>query len=200
VLRERARVIGVVLRKYSVTLAVCWVAVFCSLLTVVSCGSRPTHEKWIVPRNYIGWVRLDYGVVGATPLPMENGNYLIRIPGGGRLVTSSSDNGSKMNEYFVATTRGFQRLEVSHDLIREYAVQNAYSFGKIVPSHIPYIEAQCVFVGTDLDFKANSQNCEAWKAGQPEPPKFEKHPPPHLREGQAEPRASRLTVAKPLGR
>jgi hypothetical protein len=72
-------------------------------------------------------------------------------------MTSSSNNGSKrMNEYFVDTTHGFQRLELSHELIREYAVQNAYSFGKLTPSHIPYFEAQCVFVGTDPDFKVNS--------------------------------------------
>ena len=82
-------------------------------LAMVSCGSKSQPEKWIIPENYTGWLRVDYAIVGAPPLPMEGASYVVRMRENGRLVTSSPYNQSVDNEYLMFTQRGLQRLEHS---------------------------------------------------------------------------------------
>jgi hypothetical protein len=153
----------------------------CSLITT-SCGSGLRSEKWIIPENYTGWVRLDYAVAEAPRLPMEGVFYVVRVPQGGRLETSSPYNSSiDNNEYFSSTQYGLRRLEFSQ--LREarsqaaidgYAVQNAFGFFKLVDGKVQ-TPGKCLFVGTDPDFRDNGLDCQSWERGQPEPPKFKRH-------------------------
>lgn len=154
----------------------------CCLFATISCGSRSKGERWIIPENYKGWLRLDYAVKGALPLPLEKGKYLVRVPSSGRLKTSNAWNANiNGDEFFAVTAHGLQKLELSpHRLavekppIQEYAVQSVLSGFKFV-SGVTQNPLTCVFVGTGPDFKADWGDCEDWQEGQFEPPKFSKH-------------------------
>jgi hypothetical protein len=104
------------------------------------------------------------------------------MPSSGRLETSSEYNGSiDMNEFFVNTPHGLQRLVLSQErmarnqaAVKEYAVQSTFGF-RTFASGVVQEPGKCVFVGTDSAFRENSQDCQHWELGQPEPPKFKRH-------------------------
>lgn len=154
----------------------------CSLAATFSCGSKSRPEKWIIPENYTGWLRLDYAIAGAPSLPMEGGAYLVRMPQSGRLETSSPYNPSiDKNGFFMTTGHGLQKLGFSQEwmahsqpAIEESAVQNAFGFCELAKNTIQR-PGKCVFVGTNPAFRDNWRDCQSWEFGQSEPPKFKKH-------------------------
>ena len=98
---------------------------------LVGCHSSSKCELWIIPAGYVGWLRLDYSVAGAPPLPIENGCYVVRLPRTGRMETLTANMPPiDRNEYVFEDSSGRHRLATSATGIQEYAVQNAYSFGK----------------------------------------------------------------------
>jgi hypothetical protein len=48
---------------------------------------RPS--RYLIPEGYVGWVRIDFNIKDAPPLPLENGFYLFKFPASGRIQTSS---------------------------------------------------------------------------------------------------------------
>ena len=48
---------------------------------------RPS--RFLIPDGYTGWVRVEFEVPGAASLPIESGQYVIKIPPNGILQTSS---------------------------------------------------------------------------------------------------------------
>src|SRR5438045_1709732 len=75
---------------------------------------RPTwkQELWIIPRDYVGWLRLDYSVMDQPALPVEIGSYIVRMPATGRMQTSSMNTAPiDTNEYAVEDSTGRNRLE-----------------------------------------------------------------------------------------
>jgi len=160
----------------------CGLLVCCSLVSMVSCGSKSAPEKWIIPENYEGWLRLNYAVKGAPLLPIEEGFSVVRMPQSGHMETSTLYNSSiDRNEFFVGTPQGLQRLDFSQNRVgntrpsvEKYAVQKAYGFFSLVSGAIQK-PGKCVFVGTDPAFRDNGRNCQGWEPGQSEPPKFKRH-------------------------
>jgi hypothetical protein len=71
------------------------------------CGPRRHGEVHLIPEGYVGTVRVDYGVQGAAPLPLEHGKYVVRVPATGHVVTSTPfEEGSGRDEfYYVADSR-----------------------------------------------------------------------------------------------
>jgi hypothetical protein len=132
---------------------------------LVGCGSRSRREVWNIPAGYVGWLRLDYSVSGAAPLPVENGCYVVRLPRTGRLATSTANRPPiDRNEYVFEDASGRHKLVFSTKTIQGYAVQNVYDFGKgKLKAPFPQPQAECVFVGARADFKSNGRNCEAWQ-------------------------------------
>ena len=168
-------------------------ALCCSFLATISCGSSKSRpEKWIIPENYKGWLRVDYGIAGAPTLPMDGGDYVVRIPEGNRLQTSSPFNSSiDNNEYYMITPRGLETVELSkwdaarsRNAIEGFAVQNAFGFFTMANGKIQH-PGKCVFTGTNAEFRDNDQDCRSWQPGQPEPPKFARHIVLHNRSDQS---------------
>jgi hypothetical protein len=161
------------IRGATTTTLLCW------LITTASCDWRPRHERWTIPENYVGWLRLDYAIEGAPQLPFQEGAYIVRLPPGGRLRTSSPFNES-IGEYFVATDHGLQKLAISelrmarHEPpVEEYAVQSVFGFFKAVNGS-KKDAGTCVFVGTRAAFEASHDDCRVWVWGQPAPPPFKR--------------------------
>ena len=151
------------------------------VLSTTSCHPKARPERWMIPENYQGWLRLDYAITGAPPLPIVNGVYVVQMPPKGRLQTSSLyDSSIDENEFLVATSRGPQRLGFSQGKeahsqppIQEYAVQSAFGFITYA-SGVVQKPGKCVFVGSSAAFMADGRwrDCQAWEPGESQPPRI----------------------------
>ncbi|MBZ5605795.1 MAG: hypothetical protein LAO79_26140 [Acidobacteriia bacterium] len=57
-------------------------------LMTTSCRLR-TPDLWVIPDGYEGWVKIDYIVRNAPPLPLQNGHRIIQVSLSGYVQTSS---------------------------------------------------------------------------------------------------------------
>jgi hypothetical protein len=138
----------------------------------------------------MGWLRVDYGIAGAPPLPIEGATYVIRMPESGRLQTSSPYDSSIDNDQFTVPREGGDqkvesaqlRVARSEPTIEGYAVQNVFGFFTMVNGKIQK-PGKCVFVGTAAQFRESDGDCKSWEYGQSEPPKFKQHFVFHKKEG-----------------
>ena len=146
-------------------------------ISVLAACHRTPKERWVIPKGYVGWLRLDYGIATQPALPIENGRYLVRMPPAGRMQTSSAGKGWIGGiEYVVEDSAGGHTLEwFQRGLNPRYGVQNAFMVSRGPGSHKPIARFTCVFVGTRTDYRADGRNCFDWEVGQPEPPKYKKH-------------------------
>jgi len=145
----------------------------------ISYERNTSAETWLITEGYVGWMRLDYSVAGAPPLPKDHGHYIVRMPKSGRLQTSTANTPRiDDNQYYSEGSSGARKL-LPRDADPDYAARGVSSFGKSKP-HEPFFsrEAECVFVGTYAQFNSNGRNCMAWKAGEPQPPENRNHSKP----------------------
>ena len=78
---------------------------FC-IVALPSCTEPHARPgTYVIPNGYIGWVRVDYNLENAPPLPIENGRQLYRFPPSGKLQTSSTLEHTRGRdvEYFYAS-------------------------------------------------------------------------------------------------
>jgi len=148
---------------------------------LASCDRRSRVELWIIPNGYRGWLRLDYEVAGAPPLPIEGGRYVVRMPRSGRLRTSTANKPSiDRTAYDLEDESGRHALKFARGS-EEYTVQDAFAAGSFPMGARgfyawwrPHITLECVFVGTAADLKTSGKNCLAWRWGDQEPPEYRK--------------------------
>lgn len=60
-------------------------------LSVSARNSTRRSSRFLIPEGYTGWVRVEFEVQGAPPLPVEAGQNVLRIPPNGSLRTSSPE-------------------------------------------------------------------------------------------------------------
>ncbi len=73
---------------------------------------RPS--RYLIPQDYIGWVRIDFKVAGAPSLLLEDNHFLFKFPCSGRLETSFDiEYGSADDEYFYYSGKERKKLKVS---------------------------------------------------------------------------------------
>ena len=75
-------------------------------LSVPSQTPRALKYRFLIPEGYVGWIRVDFDVVGAPSLPVEGVFYIFKFPESGRLRTSSADILDRRNEFFYYSTHG----------------------------------------------------------------------------------------------
>lgn len=64
-------------------------------------------DRYLIPQGYVGWVIVEYEVKAAPALQREDGHDLYKIPGAGRLETSSPhEDGAAHDEYFYIGSKG----------------------------------------------------------------------------------------------
>jgi hypothetical protein len=149
-------------------------------LVTLGC-QHSTPERWIIPAGYNGWVRLDYAIKGYTPLPLDNGVYVVRVPESGRVFTSSVNNPVlDKNQYFVQGSGNLSRLYFGWPPKADYAVQSAYAREHLVPAANllektrVVTDFECLFVGSRVEFTFNGRDCSGWGLSDPIPPMFPK--------------------------
>src|SRR5271169_6540326 len=70
------RTARIVVGAITVTLVIClslW------LRANVRSSTRPV-SRFLIPEGYTGWVRIEFEVLDAPPVPMEGGEYILKIP------------------------------------------------------------------------------------------------------------------------
>jgi hypothetical protein len=76
-------------------------------------SSRPA-SRFLIPEGYTGWIRIEFEVQGAPPLPMEAGEYILKIPPDGVLRTSSAEQyGWARDHYYYYSAQGTRPLSDS---------------------------------------------------------------------------------------
>ena len=74
-------------------------------------NSTPRSSRFLIPEGYTGWVRIEFEVQGAPPLPMEGGQYVLKIPSDGLLRTSSAEQyGWAKDHYYYYSAQGVRAL------------------------------------------------------------------------------------------
>ncbi len=78
-----------------------------------SVGCQEQHRRpslYLIPEDYVGWVRIDFGVNDALPLALEGDHYLFKLPQTGLIQTSSAlEEGYATDKYFYYSTSGDAR-------------------------------------------------------------------------------------------
>ena len=70
--------------------------------------------RFLSPEGYTGWVRVEFEVQGAPPLPVEGGQYVLRIAPDGSLKTSSLEQyGWAKDSYYFYSTAGVHPISDS---------------------------------------------------------------------------------------
>ena len=86
------------------------------LLTIVrkSPKKKLLPTRCLLPDGYIGWVRVEYGIDRALPLPIEAAHCIIKIPECGVLATSSELDYTRVaDDYYYYSDR--ERRPLSSD-------------------------------------------------------------------------------------
>ncbi len=72
---------------------------------------RRPPSRFLIPAGYVGWVRIEYRVAGAPPLPREGQYLLVRVDRQGQLRTSTDlPSGWGRDQFFYDSGSGRQPL------------------------------------------------------------------------------------------
>ena len=76
-------------------------------------STRPA-SRFLIPEGYTGWVRIEFEVQGAPSLPLENGEFILKVPTDGVLQTSSPEQyGWAKDHYYYYSAQGVSSLSDS---------------------------------------------------------------------------------------
>jgi hypothetical protein len=91
------------------------VVLYCSLGAFRTMGEqRRRASRYLIPKGYVGWVKIDFQIKGAAPLPIEEGFYLFQFPADGKIKTSSGiEYGAANDEYYYFAGENREKLTVS---------------------------------------------------------------------------------------
>jgi hypothetical protein len=72
---------------------------------------RRPPSRFLIPSGYVGWVRIEYRVRNAPPLPREDKHLLVRLDRDGTLKTSSDlPEGWGRDQFFYFSEKALQPL------------------------------------------------------------------------------------------
>src|ERR1700685_4464402 len=93
------------------------VAVIVGVAAWVNVATRSSPRRslqFLIPENYTGWVRVEFGVSGAKALPIESAQGVAKFPASGVLTTSSpAQYGWAKDFYFYYSDAGLRPLPSS---------------------------------------------------------------------------------------
>jgi hypothetical protein len=111
-------------------------------------STRPA-SRFLVPEGYTGWIRVEFEVQGAQPLPMDGREYVLKIPPDGVLRTSSAEQyGWARDHYYYYSAQGMRPLPDSGSAALIWGKINGEESGTTAKRK--YEE---FFVGTAQQFK-----------------------------------------------
>jgi len=124
-----------------------------NFLGSASCQEQERRpSRYLIPEGYVGWLRIEFNVEGAPPIPIEDGHYLFKFPPSGLIKTSSDiEYGWAMDEYYYSSGDDRRRLKGS-DWGGGGMIWGGVTGSKQVPQRERTRYAE-FFVGTEEQFK-----------------------------------------------
>lgn len=112
-------------------------------------SATPRSFHFLIPEGYTGWVRVEFEIPGAPPLPTASGHTLVKIPPSGTLKTSATEQYGSANDDYAS---------YSHDIVRPLPDSGPEKrvWGKItgeLQGPTGKKEYEEFFVGTQQQFK-----------------------------------------------
>jgi hypothetical protein len=84
--------------------------IFClgmTLIAALSACNRRKGDVVYIPAGYEGWVSIDYQVAASMPLEVRGSKYVVRVPPGGTVQTSTiRDVGYASDEFYFVSRVG----------------------------------------------------------------------------------------------
>jgi hypothetical protein len=78
------------------------ILVVASILVAGQQKDKRLHPyQYLIPRGYVGWVRVDFNVQAAAPLPVEGNYYVVKIPATGHFQTSTPDAYGPLGDVYI---------------------------------------------------------------------------------------------------
>lgn len=136
--------------SYSRTLLIA--ALACNAIACASAGKTQEEEsrclpmyRFLIPQGYVGWIRVDFNVNAAQPLPAEGNHLVFTIPESGYLRTPARHMCGWPQDFYYYSGNSRTQLDV-RKMIRwnGFASGAEPTFEKEVTEYI--------FIGTDADF------------------------------------------------
>ena len=128
------------------------VALLIGLAVWVGLGNRKsTHRssRFLIPEGFTGWVRIEFEVKGAPTAPIEDGEYVFKIPGDGKLLTSSAEQyGWADDHYYYYSDQNVRPIADSGPTAMIWGKINGEAYG--ASGKRKYEE---FFVGSNQQFK-----------------------------------------------
>lgn len=142
-------------------------------LLLTGCSNERRSSRYLIPSGYVGPIRIDYGVAGASPLPLEQEFFLFRFPATGHLQTSTAfESGVGTDEFYYVTGNRRQRLYGEHDGYPTGSQPptpmiwgGSVGSGSSSPVHEMY------FIGTEKQYKEFCNKHPYWKESSDFPPR-----------------------------
>ena len=100
-------------RPTRIVVGLATLALVVGLAALVSTSARnPTQRsfRFLIPESYTGWVRIEFEIPGASPLPVEAGQTVLKIPPDGLLKTSSPEQFGWAKDYYYFYSNSRLRL------------------------------------------------------------------------------------------
>ena len=69
----------------------------------------PRSLRFLIPEGYSGWIRVEFEIPGAPPLPQDGGQTVIKIPPSGSLQTSSPEQYGWASDSYAFYSSGRER-------------------------------------------------------------------------------------------
>ena len=114
----------------------------------------PRSWRFLIPEGYTGWVRVEFEIPGAPPLPAEDGQIVLKIPPSGTLKTSSPEQyGWARDNYFYYSNNGVRPISDSGPGKLIWGKINGQASG--TSGKRAYEE---FFVGTEQQFEVRLRN------------------------------------------
>ena len=153
-------------RSARIGVAIFTVAILAGLTVWLTAGARHSGRhpsRFLIPEGYVGWVRVEFEVSGAPPVPLEGGEYQFKLPASGVLRTSSTEEfGWAKDRYFYYSGKETRPLPDSGAEGTRFIWGNINGEGSGVQGKRKYEE---FFVGTEQQFKQHMMGEERGDTG-----------------------------------
>ena len=101
-------------RSAKLAVVVCTIVVFIGVAGWFLVSAKKTSRnasRFLIPEGYVGWLRIEFEVAGAPPVPTEGGEYLFKFQPAGVLKTSSKERyGWAKDHYYYYSDRRVRQL------------------------------------------------------------------------------------------
>ena len=107
--------------------------------------------RFLIPEGYVGWIRVDFNVNAAQPLPAEGDHLVFTIPEPGYLRTPARYLCGWPQDYYYYSGNSRRQLDV-----REMIRWNGFASGEEPTSEKEM--AEYIFIGTEAEFVHYGRN------------------------------------------